>query len=252
MRRAAEGVRRRLRPPVTRGIDLARELNAMFRLDTFDVVFDVGANSGQSAEAFHGLFPRADIYSFEPVSAAYRQLEAVSRSLDCVRCFRLAFGRSAGEALINTFEITQLSSICSNEGSTGGETVQLSTISNFVQDHRIPRIDFLKIDVEGYEVEVLAGARDLLQREAIPFILVEAGIDDSLGRFTPLEKLRELLRLYGYEIYAFYDQSAWPDRSNLLYVDALFVSRRVLRLLQGQDSERSRDLQASGYAAISE
>src|SRR5437763_2740955 len=68
-----------------RGTDLYVDLREVIRPEDVATVFDIGANLGQSAIKYAEHFPRATIYSFEPVSATYRQLFAATKGIDRVR-----------------------------------------------------------------------------------------------------------------------------------------------------------------------
>lgn len=197
----------------------------MVDLQTVRGVVDVGANVGQSAHFFHKLFPAAQVISIEPVSAVFVQLLEATRTLPRVRCINAAIGETKRDVQINTFEITQLSSIGCSTDSTGGEVVQMETLPAIMQRVGLKHIDLLKIDVEGYELQVIEGAREVLEDGAVPLILAEAGLDDSNPRFTTAWRLQAALRHYGYEVYGFYDQSSWERNGSLLYVNMLFTSR---------------------------
>jgi hypothetical protein len=53
----------------------------------------------------------------------------------------------------------------------GQEDVHITTVDVFMKDHNIPRVDVLKVDIEGAELMLFRGARDLLERADAPLIL---------------------------------------------------------------------------------
>jgi len=57
---------------------------------------------------------------------------------------------------------------------TETELVNIETIAQFCQDREIRRINFLKVDTEGYDLEVLKGAEEILDEGRIDFVQVEA------------------------------------------------------------------------------
>ena len=229
--RAIAGVKRRLAVEHVRGTSLARDLDALIDRSAVRTVVDVGANTGQSASALCRIFPRADIYSIEPVAAVFDQLQRNTRHLARAQCFNVAFGAADGQAVVHTFDITQLCSIDHAEGANGAEPVAMTTLTTFA-DARGLHVDFLKIDVEGHELQVLEGARDLLARERVGLIFVEAGLDETLIRFTPLVSLQQMLRPLGYELYGLYDQSSWTERVSVMYANALFIAPGLLARLR--------------------
>ncbi len=222
--RVVAGLKRRLFPERPRGVNLSRDLRDFLDVRSVRGVVDVGANVGQSAQFFHRLFPAAHIISIEPVSAVFAQLLEATRTLPRVRCINAAIGETERDVQINTFETTQLSSIGCAVDSKGVEMVRMETLSSIMRRVGLKQIDLLKIDVEGYELQVIEGARELLESGGVPLILAEAGVDDSNQRFTSAWRLQDALRHYGYEVYAFYDQSSWERHGSLLYLNVLFTS----------------------------
>jgi FkbM family methyltransferase len=231
--RAVARVRRELGIETGRGTSLSRDLDALIGRSTVRTVVDVGANTGQSALAFRRLFPQAHIYSIEPVAAIFAELQRNIRHLDRADCFNLALGASAGEVLVHTYDIGQLCSIDHADGASGAERATMTTLTAFAEGQGLEAVDFLKIDVEGHELQVLEGARDVLAAWRVGFILVETGLDDTLPRFTPLARVQHLLRPLGYELYGLYDQSSWTDHVSLMYANALFVAPALLSRLRG-------------------
>jgi hypothetical protein len=60
--------------------------------------------------------------------------------------------------------------------------ITVTTLDSFCEEHAIPRIDLLKIDTEGYELDVLKGARKMLERNHIGLIQFEFGECDLYTR----------------------------------------------------------------------
>src|SRR5258707_6529973 len=87
-------------------------------------------------------------------------------------------------------------------GTTITDTIKVPTITldDFTEQNKIPSIDFLKIDVEGFELEVLKGAAGLLSSKRIKMILFEANtpVLASIGR--QLAPIYELMRSHSYAI----------------------------------------------------
>lgn len=136
-----------------------------------DLVIDVGANRGQSGQRLRELGYRGRIVSFEPVESAYRQLAAQADS--GWQTFHMALGAAPGEATINV----SVDSVFSSIKPLAEDTERLFSIARTVHTEtiRIERLDdmlrdipgqrpFLKIDVQGFEQEVLAGAPETLSR----------------------------------------------------------------------------------------
>ena len=138
---------------------------------TPDLVIDVGANHGQFALFASGRFPRAPIVCFEPVVPSWKVYPVVPRA-----DFRpYACGASYGRVTIHVAPDDVLSSIAAPApGSHTQEVIQVRLDS---QDLPPFRSALLKIDVEGYEAEVIRGASGILDRVAQ--VLVECPDEDA-------------------------------------------------------------------------
>jgi len=134
------------------------------------VVFDIGANSGHYSKQFfkhRGI----SVYAFEPELSAFAKLSLLS--LDYVNLIpvNLALGRVPGFLPLFVSQAnTELSTLNSQVSSVGFAKklnqvpvdVEVSTLDLYMKTGNL-KIDFLKIDVEGYEMELLAGAKELLK-----------------------------------------------------------------------------------------
>ena len=134
------------------GIDHAVDI-ARFRKDSKQVriIFDVGANIGQSALSYSQNFPDAEIFSFEPISETFQQLQANVSSNDRIKCFNIAMGCEIGSIQVRLQSCSLWNSLLNNgQNSTGREeTVRVVTLDEFLKQKKISHIDILKIDAEG-------------------------------------------------------------------------------------------------------
>src|SRR5215472_1325343 len=141
------------------------------------VVFDVGANVGETTEHYVGAFPCAQIYSFEPVAATYKSLSERVSKWPRVRTFQLAFAdqdRNARIQLVPEPALNSLRNELSNTSSSSfGELVTIRTLQSFCAEQNVKHIDLLKTDTEGFDLEVLKGAEAMLCARQIQFILAE-------------------------------------------------------------------------------
>lgn len=194
-----------------------------------ETIFDVGANYGQTALYYAENFPLAKIYSFEPVKESYRKMVGATQHIKSVSCFNYAFGESIGTAEIPLFneEKSQLNSLktanMSSNADAVTEIVTIQTIDAFLEDHRIQKIDLLKIDTEGYEVEVLKGAGKSLASEKINLILCEAALCSENGRNTQIIDIITYLKPYNFTLLGMYDTNINYLKEGLAYSNILFV-----------------------------
>jgi FkbM family methyltransferase len=142
--------------------------------------FDVGANVGfHSTVACRLVDPsQGHVISFEPLAANCDQIELNARlnHFDCVRVIRVALGNHDGDA---RFLLSEISSRGALETAgriptspAGTATVQIRRLDTLMSQAQFPAPDIMKIDVEGAEVDVLAGAHETLMRHR-PILMIE-------------------------------------------------------------------------------
>ena len=176
------------------------------------VALDVGANLGVFSVMLGRLQPSATVYGFEPAGQTFARLMQNLRrnALANVEPLHMAVGKESGAvALAVNGKSSAISRIQANgQGAADGwavEEVPCTTIDDFCADRGIAAIDFAKVDVEGAEPQVLAGAAAMLRRRAIGCLLIEIcpGNLSALGS-CPRE-LFDLARMFDYRFYAVAD-----------------------------------------------
>lgn len=132
-------------------------------------IFDVGASRGQFALFARRRWPSASIICFEPIPEASAKLAAVLGK--SVTLHRIALGSEKGTDTLNLSKSDDSSSILPigrqatefpNTRAVGGITVDVGALGEYL-DAEARRPVVLKIDVQGYELEVLRGAGEGLQ-----------------------------------------------------------------------------------------
>ncbi len=151
--------------------------------DAVITMFDVGANIGAYARMADALLgPAVRIFSFEPSAAACEKLRRNTQDIASIAIFQHGF--SDADAVLELFSDTAgsgLASVYDRRMTHHGivlasrETVRLSTIDRFCHEHHVDSINLLKVDVEGHEFKVFAGASEMIQRDAVDTIQFEFG-----------------------------------------------------------------------------
>ncbi|MFJ9345642.1 FkbM family methyltransferase [Streptomyces sp. NPDC101237] len=155
-------------------------------------IADVGAHVGYFSMIAAHANPKAKVHSFEPVDQIHSRLSVNVRSngVQNVRLHQAGVSSEPGWADISVrFSGNLLSTGSTLEGAAPDaqlKRIQLVTLDEVFAD---TRLDLVKIDVEGHEMSVLGGARQVLKRDR-PFLVVEALVDASLdelfAEFEPL------------------------------------------------------------------
>ncbi|MEJ0005284.1 MAG: FkbM family methyltransferase [Steroidobacteraceae bacterium] len=195
---------------------ITRYLLDHVRLAENDVALDVGANIGWYSVILSRLSsPRAKIFSFEPDPTTYqlltRNLEVnVAHNVTAVNC---ALGEEAGYATLHQYKKSNNGrhSLLSTNFS-GGTTVRVpvDTLEAFWvrQGLESRQLRFLKIDVEGFEYQVLRGAGDLLRRCAC--IHLEYSPDAFTAAGIQREAVLDIIFSAGFDAQAFVGQELVP------------------------------------------
>jgi len=148
------------------------------------VVFDVGSNQGQFLEVALDSLKGVEvtIHCFEPGHATFKMLTQGRRDEGRVVFNNAAVGRQAGEAILwYDQEGSGIASLTRRDVAHFGikmsesEPVRILTLDTYAAAQGIERIDLLKLDIEGHELDALAGAEGLLRRGAIGMVLFEFG-----------------------------------------------------------------------------
>lgn len=186
-----------------------------------DVIFDVGANIGQSSMKYRSLF-KGEIYAFEPVGSTYKALVNNVARFD-VKTFNLGFGDDSRKVKIFLQRSAGLNSMAESLNTSTGmgyEEADVTTIDAFCDEQNIDKISFLKIDTEGFGLKVLDGARRMLARGRISWVFIEVGFSDDDKRHDNFCEVSKVLNQYSFSVFGFYDQ--WIKNSKLEYCNALF------------------------------
>jgi FkbM family methyltransferase len=147
------------------------------------VVFDVGAHEGRYALAVRRAFEgRVSVFAFEPSPAAFERLARNVASDAAIRVFPFGLGRLDEERTLHADRPgSGLGSVHRRRLDHLGlrsdplEGVRLRRLDDVCAETGVERIDLLKLDVEGHELEALAGARRMLEEGRIDFLAFEFG-----------------------------------------------------------------------------
>ena len=195
-------------------------------LDSRCVVFDVGANRGQTAKEIHRWLPGVDLHCFEPSPETFQRLRA---NVKDASLHPYGLGAQVGTHRMNPTGNDLTARIQEESGSSvdidRGSLidVELSTVDAEMKNHGLERIDVLKIDVEGHEMSVLEGADQTLSDGRVDVILVETRFGSTGADWqTPFQDILEHLEARGFRMVASYTHAIWLDHG-INDADVLFV-----------------------------
>lgn len=168
------------------------------------ICIDVGANVGYFTMLFAKLSPRGNVYAFEPLqlNASLLRASAALNRYDNIETFEVAVGNAIGETSLTQSSDGAYSSIIDTKRAPAERTVTvgLTTLDHFVENRGIPKIDVLKIDVEGAEALVVSGgARTFHDDSRRPQIVLMELCEKNLAAFDSTSKnLLDMMASFGY------------------------------------------------------
>jgi FkbM family methyltransferase len=219
------------------GQDLWADAKTLLADGEIKTVFDVGANEGQSAREFCRGFPLARIYSFEPAPGPFQLLSRFAGGQPRVTPVNQALGETPGQAEFHENNFDQTSSFLPASVQSGAYfgsevfgcrrkiRVEVTTLDTFCRRESIEKIDLLKLDVQGFELNVLKGARDFLEGGRIGCLVLELAFVPLYENQPALNDLAAFLGEYQYKLAGFYD-FAQSARLHLMWCEAIFHRAR--------------------------
>lgn len=186
------------------------------------VALDVGANIGQTVQAIKSVSPSTLVYAFEPVPSSFTKLKQNVQAFPGVQCFETAMGAAAGRANMAANDLSGTNSLLSVITNENYISIDIDTVDAFCGRNGISSVDMLKIDTEGYELEVLKGAAEMLQQNRVRFVLAECEFahrpTEPHGDFF---EIASYLRSLGYRLVSTYTEGV--DGEGWKWGDALFM-----------------------------
>lgn len=209
------------------GIDLETDIYRITGSKKITTLFDIGAHHGFFTKNFTNKFKVDEIYAYEPVTDNFSKLTVNLSTLSGkVQCYQKAISNSVGYAEIELRGHSQWHSLRRQNSpvmSDKCEKVATSTIDTEIKKYDLNIIDFLKIDTEGFEMEVLEGAKTALQSKQFRFIFIESTLLENPEIHTHIDMIKSELLKYDYKMVAIYDQMIFP-RFQQGFFNALFTS----------------------------
>ncbi len=164
-------------------LELLKRLSCKINIHVF---FDVGANTGEYFKEASKILSSHQVayHLFEPSAKTFTELERNLVGVSNARLNPVALGSNdlVNRSFYSSKSNTLSGFYSSSEKESKIELVSEITIDQYCKDQGIFEIDFLKIDVEGHELQVLKGGKTLLDRGKIKVIQFEFGINSIQAR----------------------------------------------------------------------
>jgi FkbM family methyltransferase len=208
------------------GFDAYDDMRALTPGDR-PVVFDVGANRGQTIERFRGTFAHPVIHAFEPGRDTFADLKRRMHDIPDLHLNNVALGARAESRTFFDTDPPDMSSLLEQSVDAWGEIrgtypVEVTTIDDYCAAHAIERIDILKSDTQGFDLDVIKGARRMIDRRAIYLIFMEITFSDMYKGSPRFDEIYAYLAEHRFALVSFYD--FYYQRGRAGWTDALFIA----------------------------
>lgn len=205
---------------------------AWFRALGLRTVIDVGTNYGQFARTMRMLLSNAQIYGFEPIPACFEHSTRAFAGDEKFQLFNLALAERKGVA---TFTIASGDTGASSLLTAGAAQKQyfphtlqsrtievpIDTLDNVMAGQALATPYLLKIDVQGYEHQVLCGGTQTLRQASL--VILEASYVPFYEGQKLFDEVYELLRSHGFRLSDMFNMMYSPETGAALQGDFVFV-----------------------------
>ncbi len=189
-------------------------------------IIDVGANHGGWSRIATAVYPQANFVLIEPQAEMAPFLNNLCASNPKMEWIQAGAGAENGELALTVWDDYQGSAFLTDEVHqmipyAQRRQVPIITLNSLITEQKIATPDFVKIDVQGFEMEVLRGATRCLGQTEL-FIL-EAFLYHPQNARPNFYKIVSFMESYGYAIYDFTDMAHHPQNGALSQVNVCFV-----------------------------
>jgi len=207
-----------------------------FREAGIRTVLDVGAHTGEFSSAIRALFPHARIYAFEPLPDCCSVLSIKMGNGDRFQAFPVAIGKTHGQITMWRSSYAKSSSVLPMaalhkdsfpwSADNTSLTVEQRTLDEYLGQLQLADKVLLKIDVQGYEAQVLRGATELLKR--VTCVLLEVSFRPLYQGQGTFAEIHGLLQAAGFSYSGNLEQLCSPVDGSILQADALFCKNGAM------------------------
>jgi len=215
------------------------------------VIFDVGANTGETLKEFKDWWPNSQVHCFEPQQECWKDLEnkVIDNNYQDVVINKYAVGEEEKDADFYSHDITSGQSGLHKINSKSSDSINLSklttpeslkaykksinhkrvvkvnTLKDYISTNNIENVDLLKIDTQGYEPEVLSGFKENLSK--VDVVITELMFYDFYERSLSFSDIENFLLPAGFHLFDISHISKNPLNGRTDWVDVIYINNRV-------------------------
>jgi len=197
-----------------------------------ETIVDIGSNEGQFIHTITKTLPNKKIFAFEPIKSCYQNLIANTKQYN-IKTYNYGLSDVNGTSEINISNNLVSSSILGMKDMhknlypesvyTEKETIELRRLDDVFANENLAENILIKIDVQGYEEKVLAGAPQTIRKAAA--IIIETSFEPLYEGQWLFENVYNYFSEAGFKFVGFADQSLSKTTGVPLYGDGIFVRK---------------------------
>jgi FkbM family methyltransferase len=185
-------------------------------------VLDIGAYRGEWSIEFLSKFPESNILMIEAQASKMKRLEGISQKHQNIKCYEAVISSIDGETV--TFFENETASFASFQNIEKGVEKQTETVDTILIKTGFPSPDFIKIDIQGFELEALKGAKSALSTSE--FCLLECTALNIGGAEPMLIEVLNFMDEKGFQLYDISQIMRRPFDNAMYQLDVLFIRKK--------------------------
>lgn len=202
-------------------------LKNFFKENKINNYFDIGANNGSNISIYQLALNIKKIYAFEPGKEAYRFLQKQYSNNKNILIYNQALSNINEHRKFYDYKINSQSSFYKIKDKNSflsklnaEYNVETLSLDTFCEKNNISNIDFIKIDAQGEDYNILLGMNLLLKKKKIKLLKIEISINNS-SEDDDLFKIIKLMNIYSYKLISV-SEIKYNKNQTVLFMDCFF------------------------------
>jgi FkbM family methyltransferase len=189
------------------------------------IIIDIGANVGDTVSEFRKSFSDSKIYAFEPDKNVFQRLSKRFKDDKNIFCYENAISNVEGDQDFYVSNESNLLSSLLEKENTIKTSVKTIKLEDFIASNNIQKIDIIKLDTEGFDLEILKSAKELFDSGIVDIVIVEVSFSAYINS-SNFSEINKFMTENKFKTLGLYD----PEYSNVLdkgvfkVANAIFVN----------------------------
>ncbi len=199
-------------------------------LPSNSVILEAGANNGDDTFELSSIWTKGSVYAFEPSPKSFKRLQKAIKNKKNVKIFPYALSDTNGKIPFYVNNDNSGSSSLLERSKEAGKNflntakiiVKSYTMDKWAEKNNIPKVDFMWLDMEGFELQALKKSENILKTTKV--IFTEINFDEYWYGTTKYEELKRFLEERGFI-------EVWSEYAPGVQGDSLFIKKDYLLTL---------------------